>query len=132
MKSADNSFDKHRVLGNFDKANKKLSLSLTKSAKNTANANGVFKKLRLDKNNWFSSLPKAKQYEHFQNIIGSISGNLSNETLKRSWGGVIDELTGKETPVKIADALAKQAMTDKDFLKAMKKKFEDLETKHGK
>ncbi len=120
------------VLGNLGRANDKVGTSLARSARNATRDTALLKKLRLDKNDWFKGLTGAKQIEHMSKVVESLAGNLGNDVLKFAWGGAIDTLKGNESPQAIADAVARDVMRHKSFLKAMEKKFAALEKQHSK
>ncbi len=119
-------------LGNVASAQNKVGAALTRNARVAAADTAMLKKLRLDKNKWFSALPIKEQYTLMKGVVESLSGNIGNDVLKSAWGGVAGKLKGNENPQAIADALAREVMANKSFLKAMEKKFSELEKKAGK
>jgi hypothetical protein len=120
------------VMGNIGNANKKLGASLTKNARSAAKNPAFLKKLRLDKNEWYTALPVSKQYEYMVGVVDSVSGNIANAALKSSWGTLMENLKGTETPQAMADAVADTLLQHASFLKAMDKQFTALEKKHAK
>jgi hypothetical protein len=117
---------------NFESANNKLGSIMQQRSKKVAKNTAVLKKLRLDKNEWFKSLPPAKQQEHFSKVTESIITNAKNQGLKNAWSGVMETFKGNESPDKIAAAVADKALADDKFLAEMRTQFEKLEKAAGK
>ncbi len=118
-------------LGNVSSAQNRLGAALTRNARVAAADTAMLKKLRLDKNGWFAAQPIREQYKLMKGVIESLSGNIGNDALKSAWGGVAGRLKGTESAQAIADALAREVMASKPFLKAMERKLAELERKRA-